>query len=237
MRIKLASALLLLPALLSAQALSPVDEEVVVREEEELTPAVIVGGVTKEKHLLRPGAKLFGGHGVISLSLRDGHPEERELGAVAKTKKPFLVKDILLSIHSNHIPGCVASINIYRIEGREETFVNVLRKPLCFDVAVSDDPQDFDLRPEETLLLEPGKYFIAFRIVGYDEGALQAFLSKPEEERHFWEMTMDFNVFLKSSYYREVAMGELKHYPVNIGVSVKGLEYQVRGTESIAKEQ
>ena len=91
---------------------------------------------------------------------------------------------------------------------------------------VSNEPQDFDIRPEETLLLEPGRYFIAFQIVGCDDGALQAFLAKPDEERKSWEMTMDFNVFLKSSYVREVALGGTEYLPVNIGVAVKGLEYQ-----------
>ena len=47
--------------------------------------------------------------------------------------------------------------------------------------------------PEETLLLEPGRYFIAY---------------------------------FKSSYLREAALGRMEHFPVNIGVAVKGLEYQ-----------
>ena len=146
---------------------------------------------------------------------------------MATVKKPFLVKDILLTVQSNHIPGCVASVNVYRIEGRNESFVNVLHKPVYFDVAVSDDPQDFDLRPEETLLLEPGRYFIAFQIVGCDEEALQAYLARPETDRKSWEMTMDFIARFKSSYVREVALGEMKAFPVNIGVAVKGLEYSL----------
>ena len=136
------------------------------------------------------------------------------------------MKDILLTVRSNHIPGCVASINVYRIEGKKESFVNVLHKPIYFDVAVSNDPQDFDIRPEETLLLEPGKYFIAFQVVGCDNEALRTFLAKPDEEKKIWEMTMDFNIYLKSSYVREVALGGMEHLPVNIGVAVKGLEYQ-----------
>lgn len=202
------------------------DDVVIVMHEQELPPAVSIGGDTKEKYLLRPGMNVLKNMGVISTAIRSEHPSGRELGSVAQTKKPFLVKDILFTIHSNHIPGCMASINIYRIEGKNESFVNVLRKPIYFEVAVSDKPQDLDIRPEETLLLEPGRYFIAFQLVGCDEKALQAFLTKPEEERKFWEMTMDFNVFLKSSYVREAALGEMKPFPVNIGVAVKGLEYQ-----------
>lgn len=204
----------------------PADDVVIVLHEQELPPAVSIGGNTKEKYLMRPGTNVLKNMGVISTILRSEHPSGRKIGSVARTKKPFLVQDTLFSVHSNHIPGCVASINIYRIEGKKESFVNVLHKPIYFDVAVSNDPQDFDIQPEETLLLEPGKYFIAFQIVGCDKEVLQDFLAKPEEERKFWEMSIDFNIFLKNSYIREAALGEIKPLPVNIGVAVKGLEYQ-----------
>ena len=204
----------------------PADDLVIVLHEQELPPAVAIGGNTKEKYLMRPGTKVLKNIGVISTSLRGEHPLGRELGSVAKATKPFLVKDIQFSVHSNHIPGCVASINIYRIEGKKESFVNVLHQPIYFEIAVSDDPQHFDIQPEQTVLLEPGRYFIAFQIVGYEKQALQAFLAKPEEERKIWEMTMDFKVFLKSSYLRETVLGEMEYFPVNIGVAVKGLEFQ-----------
>ena len=204
----------------------PADDVVIVLHEQELPPAIFIGGDTKEKYLLKPGTGLLKSVGIITTSMRSGHPSGREIGSVAQTKKPFLVKNILLTVRSNHIPGCVASINIYRIEEKKESFVNVLHKPIYFDVAVSNDPQDYDIRPEETLLLEPGKYFIAFQIVGCNNEALQAFLAKTQEEQEFWEMSMDFNIYLKSSYVREIALGEMKPLPVNIGVAVKGLEYQ-----------
>lgn len=193
----------------------PADGLVITLEENELPPAVAIGGDTKEKYLMRPGTNVLKNLGIVSFALQDGRPSGRELGSVARTAKPFLVKNIQFSVRSNGIPGCVASINIYRIEGKAETFVNVLHQPIYFDVAVSDEPQRFDIRPEESILLEPGRYFIAFQIVGCDESAMQA----PD-------LTMDFNIFLKSSYLREAALGEMEHFPVNIGVAVKGLEYQ-----------
>ena len=202
------------------------EDVVIVLQEQELPPAVFIDGKTKEKYLLKPGAKVLGNMGIISLALRNEHPSGKEIGSVAQARKPFLVKDIFLSIHSNHIPDCVASVNIYRIEGKKESFVNVLHKPLYFEVAVSNEPQHFHLEPEETLLLEPGKYFISFQIVDCNVEALRAFLAKPQEEQEFWEMTMDFDIHLKSSYLREVALGEMKHSPVNIGITVKGVEYQ-----------
>ena len=204
----------------------PADDVVIVLHEQELPPAVSIGGNTKEKYLMRPGTNVLKNMGVISTVLRSEHPSGREIGSVAQTKKPFLVQDILFSVHSNHIPGCVASINIYRIEGEGESFVNVLHRPIYFGVPVSDETQHFDIQPEETLLLEPGRYFIAFQIVGCNNEALQAFLAKTQEEREFWEMSMDFNIYLKSSYVREAALGKMEHLPVNIGIAVKGLEYQ-----------
>ncbi len=204
----------------------PIDDLVIVLRENELAPAVFIDGNTKEKYLLRSGVNILGNTGIAVYSLQEGHATGKEVGSVAQTKRPFLVKEISLPVRSNHIPGCVASINIYRIEGEKESFVNLLHKPIYFDVAVSDKPQKYDLQPEETLLLEPGKYFIAFQVVGCDEQARQAFLAKPKEEREFWEMTMDFSIHLKSSYVRDAALGEMQHLPINIGVAVKGLEYQ-----------
>ncbi|MBQ9889721.1 MAG: hypothetical protein IJM41_10855 [Bacteroidales bacterium] len=203
----------------------PADDVVIVLKEQELPPAVSIGGDTVEKYLMRPGTKVMGGNSSAAISLRDDRYLGWELGSVAQVKKTFLVKDILLSIRENTIPDCVAAVNIYRIEGKKESFVNVLHKPVYFNVAVSDVPQDFDIQPEETILLEPGKYFIAFQIVGCDEQALKAFLAKPEEERKYWEFTIYSPLYFKSSYTREVALGEMKHYPFNIGIAVKGLEY------------
>ena len=194
--------------------IGPVDNAVIVLHEQELPPAVFIGGDTKEKYLMRPGKGVLKNMGVIGFAHEEGRSSGMELGSVAQAKKPFLVQDIHLTVKSCDIPGCVASVNIYRIEGKNESFVNVLHKPIYFDVAVSDKSQRYDLHPEETLLLEPGRYFIAFQIVGWDEQAIQA------------GMGMFFNIYLKSSYTRDFALGEMKHFPVNIGVTVKGLEYQ-----------
>ena len=204
----------------------PAEDVLIVLQEQELPPAVFIDGKKKEKYLLKPGAKVLGGMGIISLALRSENPSGMEIGSVAHARKPFLVKEIFLSIRRNHIPDCVASVNIYRIEGKNESFVNLLHKPLYFHVALSGEPQHFHLEPEETLLLEPGKYFISFQIVDCDKDALRAFLAKPQGEQEPREMTMDFDIHLKSSYIRETALGEMTHAPVNIGVAVKGVEYQ-----------
>ncbi len=204
----------------------PEDDLTIVLEDNELPPAVSFGGDTKEKFLLKPGGKILGDKALIGCSIASGTFIGSELGSSATARKPFLVQDIIFEVHSNSIPGCVASINIYRIEGKNEAFVNVLHKPIYFDVPPSDNPQHFDLQPEEPILLEKGKYFVAFQIVSCDKKALEEFLSRDESRRGPTEMYLYAPLHLKSSYLRKIALGEIKPFPVNIGIAVKGLEFQ-----------
>ena len=200
------------------------DDVVIVLSENELPPAVFIGGNTKEKYLLRAGTRIPGGAG--DFYRPDGVSKGYELGSVAKTRKPFLVKDILFSLLSNHIPGCVVAINIYRIEGEPEEFVNILHKPIYVDIALSDEKQDFDVEPEESILLEPGRYFISFALVDCDMEAVRQLQEIPESERAPSAMHLLVPIYFKSSYQRFSPLGKLMHFPVNIGIVVKGLEYQ-----------
>ena len=204
----------------------PAEDLIIVLDENELPPAVFIGGNTKEKYLLRPGTKIFGNGGVLVFEPKTGSTKGVEIGSVATAKKPFLVQDIQFSIWQNSIPDCVVSVNIYRIEGKNEEFVNVLQKPIYVNVAESDEPQEFHIQPEETILLEPGRYYISFQIVDCNEKALEEYLQVPEPERDWSQMRLSTLLYFKSSYTRKAALGKLEHYPVNIGMVVKGLEYQ-----------
>ena len=204
----------------------PADDVVIVLHENELPPAVFIGGDIKEKYLLRPGTKIFGNGGVLVFEPETGSTKGVEIGSVAQTKKPFLVQDIQFGIWENTIPDCVVSVNIYRIEGKDEEFVNMLQKPIYVNVAESEQPQEFHIRPEESILLEPGRYYISFQIVDCNEKALEEYLQVPESERDWSRMRLSTILYFKSSYTRKAAMGKMEHYPVNIGMVVKGLEYQ-----------
>ena len=194
----------------------PAEDVLVVLRENELPPAVSIGGDTKEKYLLRPGTKVAGDAGALVFEPKTGHTKGVELGSVARTNKPFLVQDIRFGIRDNSIPDCVVAVNIYRIEGKNEDFVNVLHKPLYVNVAESSTPQEFHIQPEETVLLEPGKYFISFQIVNLNAAALD----------EFPQMSLSTILYFKSSYIRKAALGKMEPYPVNIGMVVNGLEYQ-----------
>ena len=191
----------------------PEDDVVVVLHENELQPAVFTGGNTRQKYLIRPGTKVAGNGGLLVFEPMTGNTKGTEIGSVAKTQKPFLVRDIQFSIWQNSIPDCVASVNIYRIE-KDDVFINVLQRPIYVNVAESDKPQEFHIQPDETLLLEPGKYFIAFQIVDWNAKAL--------EER----ASLSTILYFKSSYTRKAALGKMEPYPFNIGMVVKGLEYR-----------
>ena len=202
----------------------PAEDVVIVLQEQELPPAVFIGGDTKEKYLLRAGTKIPNGLG--DFYRPGGVDSGSELGSVAKVRKPFLIQDILFSLQSNYIPGCVAAINIYRIESEPETFVNILHRPIYVKIPMSDEKQDFDVQPEESILLEPGRYFIAFGLVDCDKDAVQKILDTPEAERDPQAMHLYVNIHFKSSYQRFGPLGKLIYIPVNSGIAVKGLEYQ-----------
>lgn len=204
----------------------PADDVLIVLREQELPPAVSIGGKTKEKYLVNPGMKVNEKIGGADFYRPGGGGKGAELGCIARTKKPFLIRDIQFTILDNHIPGCVASINVYRIEGKPETFVNVLHKPIYVNIIESDTRQSYSIQPEETILLEPGRYFIALQIVATDDEAVRKILDTPESERHPKALHMSTALYFKSSYERYSALGKMMKIPVNIGVGVKGLEYQ-----------
>ena len=204
----------------------PADDVVIVLQEQELPPAVFIGGNTKEKNLVRPGMKISEKLGGADFYRPEGGGKGSELGCIASARKPFLIRNIQFTILSNHIPGCVAAINVYRIEGDSENFVNVLHKPIYFNILESDTPRDYDIEPEESILLEPGKYFVAFQIVATDDDAVRKILETPESERNPDALHMHTALYFKSSYERYSALGKMIYIPVNIGIAVKGLEYQ-----------
>ena len=203
----------------------PADDVLIVLQDLELPPAVSIAGKTKEKYLVRPGMKILGDNAQVGFYQPGGEVKGLELGSIAKTKRPFLVQHIMFAVLSNYIPGCVAAIRIYRMEGAQDSLVNVLHKPIYVDIPESVIKQEFDIRPEDPILLDPGRYYIGFQIVDTDEEASRKYWETPESERDPNAMYLYMPLYLKGGYQRDSVMGEMKHFPVNVGISVKGLEY------------
>ena len=70
----------------SCPVTGPADDVVIILHEQELPPAVFIGGNTKEKYLLKPGINVLRNMGVISTDIRSKQPCGRELGSVAHAK-------------------------------------------------------------------------------------------------------------------------------------------------------
>ena len=59
-----------------------------------------------------------------------------------------------------------------------------------------------------------------------NETALKEYLQTPESERNWSQMRLSTILYFKRNYTRKNALGEMDNIPVNIGIVVKGLEYQ-----------
>ena len=205
MKIKLLLAALLLPLALGAQQ---VDTTMYYDQIPEL---VFTGKATKEKYLLRKGVAVLAGQALGGFIYQDGKLSSMEFGSTASTGKPFRVQEISFTVVSNGIPGCKGRIGIYRLEKETKIYRNVLRKPLLVDIPVRESANEIVIRPEETIDLEPGRYFIAFSI-----------------ERYSPDISEDtpglyFKFYHHDGYYREPPAVKLKYLPVSIGIRVKGL--------------
>lgn len=200
------------------------DDVVIVLKENELPPAVVIGGKSREKYLIRAGTRFPGAAG--SFDRTDGVVKGIEVGSVANTRKPFLIKDIQFTVLESSIPGCVASVNIYRIEGKPEEFINILHKPIYVNIALSNEKKQYNVHPDDNILLEPGRYYISFELVDCDMDAVRKYQQTPESERDPGAFHLLMALYFKSSYQRNSALGEFIHIPFNIGLVVKGLEFQ-----------
>ena len=87
-----------------------------------------------------------------------GKVDGTEWGPVFKSKKDYVISDILLTIKGTSYQWCVLSFNIYEIQG--DKFVNILNKPIYQRIEKSNGKQRLDIRPEETIVLKGKKKYL-----------------------------------------------------------------------------
>ena len=75
-----------------------------------------------------------------------GKADALEWGPVFKSKKDYVISDILLTVKGCSYQWCVLSFNIYEIQGGK--FVNILNKPIYHRLEKSNDKQRLDIQPE-----------------------------------------------------------------------------------------
>ena len=190
---------------------------------EELEAAVLTESRSKEKNLGGKGMKFPGGSIFMT-------PESvgKEIGSIVKTKHPFLVKAISFTVEENRMEGCKASIRIYRMEG-EDNLVNIVTMPIYQDIPKATDETTFSIAPEESIVLDPGEYYISFCLTEISQEIMDRWAESDSwSDEHRFDMYRQdrvyFPLYLKSSYTRERSYHPLTKWGANIGIEVKGIE-------------
>ena len=190
---------------------------------EELEAAVLTESRSKEKNLGGKGMKFPGGSIFMT-------PESvgKEIGSLVKTKHPFLVKAISFTVEENSMEGCMASIRIYRVES-EGSLVNIVTMPIYQDIPKATEETTFSIAPEESIVLDPGEYYISFCLTEISQEIMDRWAESDtwNDEKRFDMYRQDrvyFPLYLKSSYTRSNSKEPLTKWGANIGIEVMGIE-------------
>lgn len=190
---------------------------------EELEAAVLTESKSKDKNLGGKGMKFPGGSIFMT-------PESvgKEIGSLVKTKHPFLVKTISFTVEENRMEGCKANLRIYRMESGD-SLMNIVTIPIYQDIPKAAQETVFSIAPEESIILEPGEYYISFCLSEISREIMDKWAEAEtwSEDQRFDTYRQDriyFPLYLKSSYTRENQDQPLSKWGANIGIEVKGSE-------------
>ena len=137
-----------------------------------------------------------------------GKVDGAEWGPVFKTKKDYVISDILLTIKDISYQWCVLSFNIYEIQGNK--FVNILNKPIYHRIEKRNGKQRFDIQPEEAIVLRgKRKYYISLMVVDSDRYGI-----------------LDMQSQFKTSYACSITKGKKRKLPIGPAIQVKGYEIE-----------
>ena len=137
-----------------------------------------------------------------------GKVDGTEWGPVFKSKKDYVISDILLTIKGISYQWCVLSFNIYEIQGNK--FVNILNKPIYHRIEKRNGKQRLDIQPEETIVLRgKRKYYISVMVVDSDRYGI-----------------LDMQSHFKTSYVRNITKGKKRKLPIGPAIMVQGYEIE-----------
>ena len=190
---------------------------------EELDAAVLTESRSREKTLGNKGMKMPGG--VMMMIPRS---IGKEIGSIVQTKHPFLVKTISFTVDENRMEGCKASIRIYKVHG-EDNLENIVTMPIYQEIPKADKKTTFNIAPKESLLLEPGEYYVSFALTEIGNEIKERWAdshtwSDKEQSTKYMEDRIFFPVYLKTSFTRSDLKQPLTKWGANIGIEVMGFE-------------
>ncbi len=190
---------------------------------EELEAAVLTESKDKEKKLDGKGMKMPGA--VIAMTPRG---IAKEIGSIVQTAHPFLVRTISFTVDENRMEGCKASIRIYKIQD-EDNLENIVTMPIFQEIPKADKKTTFSIAPKESLLMDPGKYYISFSLTDIDDEILDRWSdsdtwSDKEQSTKYMDDRIFFPLYVKTSYTRAKTQEPLVKWGANIGIEVRGIE-------------
>ena len=190
-----------------------------------LPETVVYSGKKKSKKLANKGMRVAGARTAWT-------PDNlgQEIGSVVETDNTFRVQEISFNVMSNGIAGLKLSINIYALNEEKMQFCNIMHAPISIDVPLCSGKRELTVSPAEQLFLVPGRYFVAVRMADCD-AAVKEQWSKSDKWDNKTRYSMSkqsihFPLYLKSSYTRKGVADELEKVPVNMGLTVRGIEYR-----------
>lgn len=190
-----------------------------------LPEALVYSGKKKSKKLANKGVRVAGARTAWT-------PEYlgQEIGSVVETDNMFQVQEILFNVMSNGIAGLKLSINIYALNEEKMQYCNIMHAPISIDVPLCSDKRELTVSPEEQLFLVPGRYFVAVRMANCDAAVKEQWSKSDKwDNKNRYSMSkqsIHFPLYLKSSYTRKGVADELEKVPVNMGLTVRGIEYR-----------
>ena len=137
-----------------------------------------------------------------------GKADALEWGPVFRSKKDYVISDILLTIKGSSYQWCVLSFNIYEIQ--DSKFVNILNKPIYHRIEKSNSKQRLDIQPQETIMLKGKKrYYISVAVIDSDSYGI-----------------LDMQSQFKTSYARNITKGKKRKLPIGPAIMVQGYEIE-----------
>lgn len=197
----------------------------VVMPAKTLGEVIVYSGKKKKKKLVGKGMRVPGATTSFTPA-NIGH----EVGSIVETGKPFEVKEISFDVRACRIKDAILGIGIYSLDAENNAFTNIMNRPIYVTIPESDSKQAFTAKPQEQLLLEPGRYYVSVKLIDCDNSAKDAW-----SESDTWDnakrygmsrQSIHFPLYMKGSFIRTGIHEELESIPVNIGLMVKGLEYR-----------
>lgn len=190
-----------------------------------LPEALVFSGKKKSKRLAGNGMRVAGTRTAWT-------PDNlgQEIGSVVETDKTFQVQEISFNVMSNGISGLKLSVNIYALNEKKMQYCNVMYTPISIDVPLCSSKKVLTVSPAKQLFLVPGRYFVAVKMADCDASVKEEWGNNDKwDNKKRYSMSkqsIHFPLYLKSSYTRKGIADELEKVPVNLGLTVKGIEYR-----------